>query len=188
MITVQEATTGLYAAWRLLLRDRAAVQLLDGSPSGAIKSFFCALIVLPVHVFVILAGPLIPAEIDMGRLLLVDLIAFVIEWAAWPLVMAYLAPAIQRDEELCRYIAARNWAAGPQYLLLFGITLLSAVGLVPKPVFQTLAVVVFLVVLFYDLFIIRVVLRVSAATAVGLLIAATMLGIFISVLRAPLLT
>lgn len=188
MITVQEATTGLYAAWRLFLRDRAAVQLFDGSPSGALKSFFCALIVLPVHVFVILAGPLMPAEIDMGQLLLVDLIAFVIDWAAWPLVMAYIAPAIDRDEEYCRYIAARNWAAGPQYLLLFSITLLSAFGLVGKPVFQTLAVVVFLIVLFYDLFIIRVVLRVSGGTAVGLLVAAAMLGMFISVLRAAMLT
>ena len=188
MITAQEATNGLYAAWRLFLRDRAAVKLLDGSPSGAIKSFYCALFVLPVHVFFILIGPTKPADIGMGRLLAVDLIAFVIDWAAWPLVMAFIAPAIQRDDEYCRYVAANNWSAGPQYLLFFIIAALFGAGFVTKPVFQGLALVVFLIVLFYQFFIIRVVLRVSAATGVGLLIALSAISMFISVLRASLLT
>ncbi len=187
MITVQEATNGLYAAWRLFLRDRAAVKLLDGSPSGAMKSFFCALIVLPLHVFSILAGAATPADIGMVRLLCVDFTTYIVVWAAWPLVMAYIAPVIQRDDDYCRYIAARNWAVGPQYLLLFGIILLSATGLVSEAVIQILGVAVFVIVLTYDLFIIRVVLRVSAATGVGLLVTMTALDLIIHLLRAALL-
>ena len=187
MITGQEATNGLYAAWRLFLRDRTAVNLIDGSPSGAIKSFFCALIVLPAHVFLIFVRPTTLEDIGMVRLIAVDLIAFVIDWTAWPLAMAFIAPAIQRDEEYCRYVAARNWSAGPQYLLFLTLATLFGVGLVSKPVFHVLAVSIFLIVLLYDLFIIRVVLRVSAGTGIGLLVASALLGMIISVLRASLL-
>jgi hypothetical protein len=187
MITGQEAANGLYAAWRLLLRDRSAVKLLDGSPTGAMKSFFCALIVLPVHVFLIFVGPTMPEDISMSRLLLVDLIAFVIDWTAWPLVMAFIAPAIQRDDDYCRYIAAHNWAAGPQYLLFFVVATLFGLGLVTKPVFQVLAVSIFLIVLFYHLFIIREVLRVNVSTGLGILVTSAVLGMIISVMRASLL-
>ena len=57
MITREEAITGLYAAWRLFLRDRRAVALFDDSYAGVVKSFFCAVIVLPGYVLLLAFGP-----------------------------------------------------------------------------------------------------------------------------------
>ena len=48
MITKQEVFKGLYGAWRLLLGDRGAVALFDDSIMGFWKSFFAAILILPI--------------------------------------------------------------------------------------------------------------------------------------------
>lgn len=187
MITSREVVTGLYAAWRLFLRDRAAVRSFDDSPAGVVKSFFCAVIVLPVYALIALLVPGDAARDDMFRLVAVDLIAYVIDWTAWPLAMAFLAPLLDRDDDYCRYIVAHNWSAAPQYLLFLIVLVMFSAGLVSRPIFELLGFAVFVVILLYQLFILRVALRVGLPVAVALLFAVTALSLFISLLQGSLM-
>ena len=56
MIKKQEIYEGLYAAWRLLLRDRAAIALFDDSASGFWKSFVSAAMIFPIYIALLLLG------------------------------------------------------------------------------------------------------------------------------------
>lgn len=189
MIKTEEVVTGLYAAWRLFLRDRRAVALFDDSYSGVVKSFFCAVVVLPVYVLLLLFEPS-PTGADAGmfRLIAVNLIAYVLLWVAWPLVMAYIAPAIDRSKEFCRYVTAGNWAVGPQMLVQLAVLLLAISGFASKPVLELASLVALFIVLFYHLFVLRVVLRVGLFLGIGLVFGNVILNRLIISLRSFLLT
>ncbi len=83
MITSQEAVRRLYAAWRLLLRDRSAVTLLDDSVEGFWKSFSCAVIILPGYILLVAFAGDGPAEgAHPVRIVVVEGIGYVIGWVA----------------------------------------------------------------------------------------------------------
>ena len=69
-----------------------------------------------------IAGPL--------RVFLVESIAYVIGWVAFPLAMVYVARALGREKRYVNYIVAFNWAQVPQVLLfLTGAVLANGLGM-----------------------------------------------------------
>ena len=189
MIKTEEVVTGLYAAWRLFLRDRRAVALFDDSYSGVVKSFFCAVVVLPVYVLLLFFEPgATGANAGVFRLVGANLIAYVLLWVAWPLLMAYVAPAIDRGKEYCRYVAAGNWAVGPQMLVQLIVLLLAISGFASKPVLELASLIALFIVLLYHLFILRVVLRVGLFVGIGLVFGNVILNRLILSLRSFLLS
>lgn len=189
MITRQETFVGLYAAWRLFIRDPRGADLLDDSVFGVVKSFFCAVVVLPGYIVLRASAPVDPpVDIGFGRIFLVDAIAYAISWTAWPLLMAYIAPALDRDDRYCRYVAAINWAGGPNMVLLLLLFFAGVSGLVPKDAHNLLSVAVFVVFFVYHLFIVRVVLDLTFFVAFGLVAAEVVLQIMIIYMREAMLT
>lgn len=188
MITMSEVWTGLFAAWRMFLRDSRAVALFDDSVPGVFKSFFCAAVVLPGYILILALGPgPIPAEVSGFRLVTVEAIAYVISWTAWPLLMASVAKALDKDANYCRYVVAYNWSAGPQILILLAVMLVSASGIVSRDVLVLINLAALAVVLLYHLFILRIALEVSPYVAVALVIGEFMLSQFIIVARNGML-
>jgi hypothetical protein len=184
MITRREIAVGLYAAWRMFLRDPKAIELFDGTPAGTIKSFFCAAIVLPGYGLILGFSPAIEgSEAGLFELILINASAYVAGWAAWPLAMHYIAPAIHRDDAYCRYIAAYNWASGPYILIVLVMYLPMMLGLVPPQFLVLLNLVAMMIMLFYHLFIVRVALRIRPLGAIAIVIAEYFLGDFILTLR-----
>lgn len=184
MITRREAALGLYAAWRLFLRDANAIALFDDTPSGVIKSFFCAAIVLPGYGLILGFSPVMQAsEAGLFALIVVNLSAYVAGWTAWPLAMHYIAPLINRDDAYCRYIAAYNWASGPYVLIVLILHIPMFFGLAPPQFLVVVNLVALVIMLFYHLFVVRVALRVRPLAAAGLVIAEYFLGDLILSLR-----
>lgn len=188
MITMSEVWTGLFAAWRMFLRDSRAIALFDDSVPGVIKSFFCAVVVLPGYIIILALGPApIPAEVSGFRIVTVEAIAYVISWTAWPLLMAPVAKALDKDANYCRYIVAYNWSAGPQILILLSVLLLSAIDILPRDVLVLINLAALAILLFYHLFILRTALEISPYVAVALVIGEFMLSQFIIVTRNGML-
>jgi hypothetical protein len=188
MITARETFTGLYAAWRLLLRDGSAVALFDDSVGGIVKSFFCAVIVLPGYILLLAAAPgAAPADVGLFRIFAVDLIAYVIGWVTWPLLMAYIAPALNRGGDYGRYIVAYNWASGPQVLLLLVVLILTMSSAASGGVLGFVHLAAIVIVLLYHLFILQVALRTSVFLSVLLMVGEFALSHFISVIRHTML-
>jgi hypothetical protein len=189
MITRREAAVGLYAAWRLFCRDAKAIELFDDSLPGVIKSFYCAAIVLPGYGLIVGFSPATHAS-DAGLfpLIVVNLSAYIAGWAAWPLVMHYVAPLIGRDDAYCRYIVAYNWSSGPYVLMVLLMHVPLVFGFAPPQFLAVIGLLALVVMLLYHLFIVRVALRLRPLGAIGLVIAEYFLMDLISTLRYAALT
>lgn len=184
MITTLEAFTGLYAAWRLFLRDARAVSLFDASPLGAVKSFFCAVIVLPGYALVVAyVHSASMAEVDWFRFLMVELIVYVVSWCAWPIVMFYVTQALDKSNNFLLYVTAYNWSAGPQMMIWLVVLFLAATGLVSGGLLTMINIAVIVVILIYKLFVMRATLNLKFFISLGLVLADTMLGQFINQTR-----
>jgi len=114
MIRLQDLSAGIYGAWRLAWADPRGLAYFDASERGFWQSFWAAAIAAPAYALVVginLATPeeLGGAQIDGGRLLLIELIAYVMGWTAFPLAMVTIAQKLGRDEHYARYIVASNW-------------------------------------------------------------------------------
>ena len=122
-----EISAALTGAWRLLFLDKQGLQYFDDSVAGFWKSFFAAVLVLPVHLVLVWIHL---TELDIGagpvRVVLVESIAYVIGWVAFPLLMFYLCETIGKSGNYLRYIVAYNWFQ----VLLAGIVLVVRVILV----------------------------------------------------------
>ena len=188
MITTQETVTGLFAAWRMFMRDRRAIALFDDSLMGVIKSFFCAVLVLPGYILIMALGPGDgSAEVGFFRLVTVNAAAYVVLWVAWPLLMAYIAPALDRDAEYFRYVVAYNWSWAPQILLILIVILLAASGVVPRDILVTLNIAAIVVMVLYHLFILRVALRLTLLLGIALVVAELILSQFVILVRDGML-
>lgn len=179
MISPREASVALYGAWRLAKYDAQGLQYFENTATACLRSFYAAVIVLPPYVIVELLR-LSERPISAGPLgvLAIESIAYVIGWTAFPLVMLYLAPKINREQWRWRYISAYNWAVVLQVALILLVTVSIAAGLLPRGMAAMVSFVATIAIFAYQWFIVRVALEISPSAATGIVI----LDLFISVL------
>jgi hypothetical protein len=188
MITMAEAFTGLYAAWRLFLRDARAMTLFDPTAVGTLRSFWCALIVLPAYALIVfLVHPLGVVEVDWFRFILVELVTYAVSWCAWPLLMFYVTQALDRSEQFYLYVTAFNWSAGPQIVIWLIVLLVVFGGVVSREVAAIINIAALIVILLYHLFIVRTALKLSLFVSIGLVVGEAMITQFIELIRVSML-
>lgn len=184
MIARHEVLLSIYGAWRLFLRDPRGIEWLDVSVDGFWKSFFCAVLVLPVFVIWV-------AYADFGvgfvPLFTVQGIAYVIHWVAWPLAMAYIAPAIDRDGQYIRYVVAFNWSGAVQAAILLAVLAVELTGFASGGMLVFIGLIARIVLLTYHWNIARIALEVSGVGAVGLVIAEFVLAQMINAVSLGML-
>ena len=188
MITKQEVFEGLYGAWRLVLGDRSAMALFDDSVLGFWKSFFAAAIVSPMYALLIIMGVI---EFETSRsvpaMILLNIEFYIIGWVLWPLIIGYIVPALDRDEEYALYIVAYNWANVIGASLFF-ITITASAMLPISAGFSALLTgVVTIGLLTYHVFIARVALDSPLGGAVGLTICEFVIGQIILIVQQGVL-
>ena len=183
-----EAFTGLYAAWRLFLRDGRAITLFDPTAAGTLRSFWCALIILPGYaLIVVLVHPLGMAEIDWFRFILVEAVTYAVSWCAWPLLMFYVTQALDRSDRFFLYITAFNWSAGPQIVVWLIVLVVVFSGVVSREVATIVNIAALIVILLYHLFIVRTTLKLSLFVSIGLVAGEAMVTQFIELIRVSML-
>ena len=128
-VALEEATRGLFATWRMFLRDPRAASLFENSHAGAVRSYWAAAIILPVYVLVASIEYAVPSEsyANFGKLAehagllsatLAEFCIYTLCWfVAWPLVVDRLAPYLDCEKNFFRYVAAYNWMHVPYVLV-----------------------------------------------------------------------
>ncbi len=181
-IKLDEMTRGVFIAWRLFLWDRRVVPLIDDSPGGALKSFWCALLILPL-VFVNWAfqdatASTVPGNFGLlvdkagwGRTLTVLAIFYVIQWTAWPVVVHWLAAFLGSGRYYCRYLAAYNWSRAIAGVLPVFYTVINFSGIASDQVMVLISLAILTVMWAYHWFILRVVLELNGGFAAVLVAA-----------------
>jgi len=167
MPALAEVLRGLYGSWRLLLLDRHGVLAFDGTRQAALRSFWVALLSLPLAV----AANAIPiVGVDVPRHgVSIALLDSTLSWLL-PLIVIYaLVRWYGRGERYWLLLTALNWSQVPQGLLgLLATGLFAVAALLVAPdqlqgeptataltglVLQQLGLLVYLGAIFYEWFV-----------------------------------
>ena len=128
-IAFTETTRGLYATWRMFLRDARGAEYFDNSYTGAVRSYWAVLWALPIYMLAKMAEIATPATsyYNVGELAersgwlaagLAEFSVFTLcMFVAWPIVVDRLAGVFDCEKNFFRYVAAYNWMHVPFVLL-----------------------------------------------------------------------
>lgn len=180
MLSVREITIAMFGAWRILRLDAGALAWFENTPTAFWRSFYAGLLVAPLYLLMMAVDIGIAEPDEPVRQILVNLIAYVIGWVAYPLLMVYLTAFLDRAGDYFRYFAAYNWFHVIQAMILLPASLAGSVGPLPENVSLLIGIVVLSTILMYDWFIARVALRVDGGTAASLVVVDLLLSLLIS--------
>lgn len=167
MIAMGEVASGVYGAWLLARRRPEGLNWFDATPEGYWRSFWAAVLVAPAFlVLELLTGGF--GQAPGLRSVLVQLIAYVIDWVAFPLLMVFVADTLDRWPDYRRYIVAYNWSAVVQMAVLLPAAVLAVV--LPSGPTLLLMQGVTIVLLVYRAYVAHVALKVNLGTAAGIVL------------------
>jgi len=167
MISMDEVSRGIYGAFRLARRDPGGLSWFDSSITGYWRSFWAAVVVAPAFLVLdLITGGF--GENAGARQFAIQLIAYVIDWTAFPLVMVLIADSLGKWPNYLRYIVAYNWSAVVQMSVLLPVAVLAV--LFPSPATMLLAQVVTIILLIYRTYVAHVALEVGFGTAAGIVL------------------
>jgi hypothetical protein len=180
MISAREIVSGLYGAFRLAILDRNGVQYFDNSLQGFWHSFFAAVLILPLYIILIALRYGEPGLTqDTFSYVSIEIIAYVMQIVAFPLLMIKLANVFDADKNYYVFIIAYNWASVLQSCFYLPIAMLIIAQVIPEPYAGTISFFAISAILVYVWFITRVALDVSAGIAIAVVGADFFLSIMI---------
>ncbi|HSR55827.1 MAG TPA: hypothetical protein VLN73_06275 [Alphaproteobacteria bacterium] len=178
MITSGEISVGLYGAWRLAKGDKSGLAFFDATAEGALRSFHAALLALPIAALYLgLDLSQQPISAPLLKVLVVFLLAFALDWAAYPLVVMQMAPAMNCDDKVLLYIPALNWARVLELIVLMPAAFAGVIF--PEGLAGLIRLVLMGAVMVYHWFVAKSALGVTGAQAAFLVLLNMVLGIVI---------
>lgn len=168
MIPIRDIVSGLYGAYRLARLDRSGVKYFDQSLQGFWRSFFAAVLVLPLYMALIALRFGEPGLTqNTFRYVSIELIAYVVSWVAFPLIMLPFARQFDREENYLGFIVAYNWASVLQSLFYLPIAMMVVTQTIPIDYAGIISFLAISIIMVYVWFIARVVLDVPTSTAIA---------------------
>lgn len=155
---------GLLAAWLTAKGDPRGALLISGSFAECKRSFFAALVALP-GMLALVSFKLDGQEIDTARYLVVELIAYVMGWAAFPLVAFGISRQIGRFQNWARYVTAYNWASVIILAVTIPVTLLVNAPGISGGLGGTIGIMTLVIIIGYEWRLARLVLQASPMQA-----------------------
>jgi hypothetical protein len=181
MITGREIVYALAGAVRLAKRDPGGLVYFDDSIPGFWRSFYAAVLAIPLHFIMVMAGmPERTLTVGLPALLLTESIAYVVHWVALPLAMFHICQRLDREERFIRFVVAYNWAALLQISVLAPVALVAGTGLLPDSMAFLLSLIVTGWVLYFQWFIARHALDVPPPVAVGIVVLDLVIGVMVN--------
>lgn len=179
-----EIARSLLGAWRLARLDRAGMALFDISIPGFWRSFFASVLVAPLYIYLLAiapgdAAPAAAEDPDPAWRAVVLIVAYALEWAAFPIAMIFLARLLGLTGYYVGYIIAANWGSVLQMaLFVIPATLAWLGGEGGFGAFLTSLAT--LAALLYQWIIARTALQTTAVVAAALVIIDLLLGLLIN--------
>ena len=171
MISGKYLTTALYGAYRLALADKDGLSYFDNSTAGFWRSFFAAVLIAPLFLILLIIRFSVD---DIGasavRFYIIEVIAYIIGWVLFPLIVFYLVETLGKQERYVGFIIAYNWAAVLQNSLYLPFAIFFQVGLIPSEAAGLLNLILLGLVLAYTWFVAKTALDISGTVAGGIII------------------
>ncbi len=181
MVPLRDVVAALYGAYRLARFDSGGMSFFEISETGFWRSFFAAVLVAPFFLALLLVRfQMVPIEAPLFRYLAIEAIAYVIAWVAFPLVMANLVRAFERESHFIRLIVAYNWASVWQNCLYLPIVMLASLGAFSDGVANGVSFIALVYILVYTWFVARTALEIPAIGAAGVVAVDLFLSVVIN--------
>ncbi len=152
---------------RLACGDRRGLGLFDTSIDGFWRSFRAGVICYPLYL-VLLGFRVADAQwaaSGIAPILVVETIAYVISWVAFPLLILPVSRGLGRESRFLAFMVAYNWSQIPQTALFVLVGVDSATGLLGPSAAQFAGLLAVIASLVYEWYIARVALAVTGAQA-----------------------
>jgi hypothetical protein len=180
MVPLEETVRSIFGAWRLALLDRRGIALFNGTREGAVNSFWVAALLLPFHVILLAQNwAQVEADLSLGRLLLVESLAYVIGWTAFPVLAIPIVRMMGRWDRLFGFIAAYNWSHVIQMAVTMAAMIVDVSGILPRQAVIALLFAAELLMLIYEGWVIKLALSIGGLEAAGLVLLDVMLAVLV---------
>ena len=165
----EEVLRSIYGAYLLARMDASGMGLMNLTVEGFWRSFFAAVLVAPGYALLVVHRMMTrPESVDAGWAFLVHVLAYVIGWAAFPVIALVLTFLLSVSHNYVSLIVAANWAAVIQVMAF--LLVIAATLVLPTLLAGMLLAVITIAMLFYQWFVIRTALQTSGAIAFALVL------------------
>ena len=178
-------SVGLSGAVRLVRLDTQALAYFGDTAADFWRSFLAAAVVAPLFLLYLVirffeseTGGSFPAY------LFAQMLAYAIAWLAFPLVMLYAAPVLQKEDRMVRYLVAYNWLSLIQNGVYLPVVMLGITDTLAQGLSNFLALIALIWVLGMTLFVTRKALEVPFGMAAVIVVTDLLLGVLIEVLTS----
>ena len=177
-----EVRLALVGALRLAKGDRGGLSCFDRSLDGFWRSFRAAVIAYPLYLILLMMRVTIAEWERSGGfyIIVVETIAYVIAWVAFPLAMLTVTRWLNRSHRFFDFMVPYNWSQLPQSALFVLVGLQSTSDAISAQPAQVIEIAAAIAVLVYEWFIARVALETTAAAAALVVLVDLVLGVLIS--------
>ena len=177
-----EVRLALVGALRLAKGDRGGLSCFDRSLDGFWRSFRAAVIAYPLYLILLMMRVTIAEWERSGGfyIIVVETIAYVIAWVAFPLAMLTVTRWLNRSHRFFDFMVPYNWSQLPQSALFVLVGLQSTSDAISTQPAQVIEIAAAIAVLGYEWFIARVALETTAAAAALVVLVDLVLGVLIS--------
>jgi hypothetical protein len=182
--SLSEISFSVRGAVQLARLDAGGLTLFNRTLEGFWRSFYAAGMLAPLHIYNLLLAREVPDGVEPLYAIVVETIAYVIGWLAYPFVMLLVVDLLNRRERYVDYIVAYNWSSVPVTVLFSMVATVS----VASPVLGAFLFFLFLISrLIYQWFVARVSLRIASLPAVALTLLEFALGLLLARVTQSLL-
>jgi hypothetical protein len=177
-----EVRQALLGTLRLARGDHRGLLCFDRTVDGFWRSFRAAIISYPLYLILLSMRVTVVEWQRSGGLLIttVETIAYVIAWAAFPLLMITVTQWIGRAHRYFDFMVAYNWSQVPQSALFVLVGIESESGVLGAPAAQLIEIAAAIAVLVYEWFVARVALDTTAPAAAFVVFIDLLLGVFVN--------
>ena len=195
MLTASEIVRSVYGVWRLAHADPGGMAYFDATEEGFWRSFRVAILIAPAYALIVVLDYAVPStnpdaapiSASGGRIFAVELIAYAINWMAYPLAAHYLTTALDRARDYVGYIVAYNWSAVLGIGVMLPVAAIDASGLLPGFLGDALGIAAGIALLVYAWFVARTALRTGGLPAAGFVAMEVMLTVLISSIKGAMI-
>ena len=171
MISIPQFANALRGVRLLVTFDLKAWACFDKTPAGFWASFVIAFALLPLNaIHAVLQFQNHPPALSLVPYLIVEFLAYVLQWALFPFLMMYVAGLLQRRVRYFPYMVAYNWLQLPLQIYFLVLIILGDFHLIAPQGLGVLELAGYATFFVYGAFVAGVGLQVGIGTALSLVV------------------
>ncbi len=175
----------LSGAWDVMTGRTEGLRKLDLTIDGFWASFSAVVLILPVAL-IALASERVALQVTGGDVaaltggyVVLRLIAVIVDWLAFPAILALLSRPMGIAARFVPYIVARNWAAVLVAAMFAVPHLFHALGVLPTGMLPFALLLLFGIAVWFSYVIVRTAMQVPPVLAIPIVILEILSGFFV---------